>query len=342
MTTNNQPTTMKDIAEQFGVSIATVSRALSGSKRVSEEKREAICRYAREHDFYPNDIAKSLRYSRRKPIRIIGVIVPEFTHYYFSSVLTGIEEAATERDYRIMVTTSRDSYEREVAVCQMFEAHQVCGVIVSQAKDTVQYDHFRSLSSKGIPIVFYDRICTGIDASRVVVDDYMGAYVAVKHLIDTGCRRIAFYGMAGNTEIGKNRYNGWRDALLKSGMEPEDSLTRLCDNRDDAERITPELLNRTDRPDAFFCVNDDTAIGVLYTAKRMGLRIPEDVSVCGFTNGQRAIACDPQLTTVEQRGVQVGREAANILIDKAEGIIPPTKTEKRVVRTRLVVRGSSR
>lgn len=133
MTTENQPTTMKDIAEKFGVSIATVSRALSGSKRVSEEKRNAICRYAREHDFYPNDIAKSLRNSRHKPIRIIGVIVPEFTHYYFSSVLTGIEEAATERDYRIIVATSRESYEREVAVCQMFEAHQVCGVIVSQA-----------------------------------------------------------------------------------------------------------------------------------------------------------------------------------------------------------------
>lgn len=342
MTTENQPTTMKDIAEKFGVSIATVSRALSGSKRVSEEKRNAICRYAREHDFYPNDIAKSLRNSRRKPIRIIGVIVPEFTHYYFSSVLTGIEEAATEHDYRIIVATSRESYEREVAVCQMFEAHQVCGVIVSQAKDTVKYDHFKSLLSKGIPIVFYDRICTGVDASRVVVDDYTGAFMAVQHLIETGCKRIAFYGMAVSTEIGKNRYNGWHDALLKAGMHPDDSFVRLCDNREDAERITPEMLSRTDRPDAFFCVNDDTAIGVLYTAKRMGLRVPEDVSVCGFTNGQRAVACDPQLTTVEQRGVTVGREAANILIDKAEGLIPPQKTEKRVVRTRLVVRGSSR
>ena len=298
MTTENQPTTMKDIAEKFGVSIATVSRALSGSKRVSEEKRNAICRYAREHDFYPNDIAKSLRNSRRKPIRIIGVIVPEFTHYYFSSVLTGIEEAATERDYRIIVATSRESYEREVAVCQMFEAHQVCGVIVSQAKDTVKYDHFKSLLSKGIPIVFYDRICTGVDASRVVVDDYTGAFMAVQHLIETGCKRIAFYGMAVSTEIGKNRYNGWHDALLKAGIHPDDSFVRLCDNREDAERITPEMLNRTDRPDAFFCVNDDTAIGVIYTA--------------------------------------------NILIDKAEGLIPPQKIEKRVIRTRLVVRGSSR
>ena len=95
-------------------------------------------------------------------------------------------------------------------------------------------------------------------------------------------------------------------------------------------------------PDAFFCVNDDTAIGVMYTAKRMGFKVPDEISVCGFTNGNRAIACDPQLTTVEQRGKEVGREAADILIDKVEGIIPTDKIEKRVVRTRLVVRGSSR
>lgn len=152
------------------------------------------------------------------------------------------------------------------------------------------------------------------------------------HLIETGCRRIAFYGMAGKAEVGKNRYNGYRDALLKAGLKPDDSLAIVCDNRSDAERLTPNILRRDDRPDAFFCVNDDTAIGVMYTAKRMGFNIPDDVAVCGFTNGSRAVACDPQLTTVEQRGVEVGREAANILIDKVEGLTDPDKVEKRVVK----------
>lgn len=333
---------MKDIAEKFGVSVSTVSRALSGSTRVRKEKRDAICQYAREHDFYPNNIAQSLRNSKREPVKLIGVIVPELTHYYFASVLTGIEEAATARGYRIIITMSKESYEREAQICQMFEAHQVCGVIVSQAKDTTRYEHFQSLLNKGITLVFFDRICTGVNASLVVVDDYMGAFKAVSHLIGTGCKRIAFYGMRGNAEIGKNRYNGYCDALFKAGMKPEESLIIACDNRNDAERITPGMLERDDRPDAFFCVNDDTAIGVMYTAKRMGFRIPDDISVCGFTNGNRAVACDPMLTTVEQRGVEVGKEAATILMDKVEKLSDPDKIEKRVVRTRLVVRGSSR
>lgn len=137
-----QPTTMKDIAEHFGVSIATVSRALNGSARVSEEKRNLICEYAHANNFYPNDIAKSLRNSHKQPVKVIGVIVPEFTHYYFSTILNGIEDAASKRGYRIIATTSREQYEREVQLCQMFEAHQVCGVIVSQAKETQDYAHF--------------------------------------------------------------------------------------------------------------------------------------------------------------------------------------------------------
>lgn len=337
-----QPTTMKDIAEHFGVSIATVSRALNGSPRVSEQKRKMICEYAHIHNFYPNDIAKSLRNSHRQPIRVIGVIVPEFTHYYFSSVLNGIEDAASQRGYRIIATTSREKYEREVQLCQMFEAHQVCGVIVSQAKETTDYAHFQSLIDRGIPLVFYDRICTGVDASLVVVDDYQGAFAAVTHLIETGCKHIAYYGMKGRTVLGRNRYNGYRDALLKAGIHPDPSLVFVCDNREDAESITPDILRRENRPDAFFCVNDDTAIGVMYTAKHMGLQVPNDISVCGFTNGERAIACDPQLTTVEQRGTKVGEEAAKILIDKVEGATPKERIEKRIVRTRLVVRGSTK
>src|SRR5574344_3093932 len=334
--------TMKDIARDLGVSIATVSRALKDSPRISASQKERIQAYAREHNFYPNVIGEALRHSKVQPMKVIGVIIPELVHYYFMSVLSGIEEEARARGYRVMVAQSNERYDKEVAICDSFYKNKVCGIIVSQAKDTKQYDHFRKLMDNGVPLVFYDRICTGVNCSRVVVDDYMGAYTAVTHLIDTGCKRIAFFGSPLTLEISKNRFNGYKDALLKHGLIYDESITRLCDNRADAEAITPDLLELENRPDAFFAVNDDTAIGIMYTAKRMGLRVPDDVSICGFTNGNRAIACDPMLTTVEQRGVMVGEEAANILIGHVEGSIPLDKMERRVVRTRLVIRGTTK
>ena len=333
---------MKDIARALGVSIATVSRALQDSPRISEERRNIIKRYAREHHFNPNFMAGSLRKSRVQPLRIIGVILPEFAHYYFSSILTGIEEEAAKRGYRVIVARSNEKYEQEVEICRSFAEYNVCGAIVSQAKDTKDYSHFVKLQELGIPLVFYDRICTGLNVSRVVVDDYMGAFNAVNYLIATGCRRIAFYGSPMQLEISKNRYNGYKDAILKAGLKVDESLVVECDNRTTAEDITPRILDREVIPDGFFAVNDDTAIGIMYTAKRMGYRVPQDISICGFTNGQRAIACDPMLTTVEQRGVKVGQESVDILINQVEGVIPLDKVEKRVVRTRLVVRGTTR
>lgn len=340
MPEKNTPITMKDIARELNVSVATVSRALKDSPRISAKRRNEIRRYAEEHNFSPNIIAESLR--NRRVIKVIGVIVPQFTHFYFSSVLSGIEEEADKYDYRILVAQSLEQYDREVEICKSFYENKVCGILVSQAINTSRYDHFADLINKNVPLVFFDRICTGMNTCRVVVDDYMGSLAAVEYLIKTGCRHVAFYGSSMNLEISKNRYNGWHDALQKHGIDPATCVKIYCDNREHAESITPEVLKMENRPDAFFAVNDDTAIGIMYTAKHMGLRIPEDISVCGFTNGQRAIACDPMLTTVEQNGKEVGRQAANILIGKAEGLIPLDKIEKRVVRTRLVVRGSTK
>jgi len=340
--TESNNITMKDIARELGVSVATVSRALKDSPRISEERRRQIQAYAREHDFMPNAIAESLRHSRVHPVRVIGVIMPELIHYYFSTILRGIEEAASARGYHIMVAQSGERYEREVELCRSFYENRVCGVIVSQAKDTQRYDHFQRLIDSGVPLVFYDRISTGVNASRVVVDDYQGAFNAVSHLIATGCRRIAFFGSPLNLEISKNRYNGYKDALFTNGLPFDEHLTRICDNRIDAERITPDLFDGDYYPDGFFAVNDDTAIGILYAVKRMGLRVPQDISICGFTNGERATSCDPMLTTVEQRGIRVGEEAANILIDHVEGRIPLDHVERRVVKTRLILRETTR
>ena len=338
----NVSLTMKDIAAEMGVSVATVSRALKDSPRISKELRQKIQQYARDHHFTPNVLAESLRHSKVKPQKLIGVIVPELVHYYFMTILKGIEEEAEAHGYRVVVAQSGERYEHEVRLCQSFFENKVCGVIVSQAKDTQRYEHFQRLIDAGVPLVFYDRICTGVNASRVVVDDYMGAFNAVTHLINTGCRRIAYFGSQLNLEIAKNRFNGYKDALLKHGLPFNEELTRICDNRADAEMLMPSMFDGDVYPDAFFAVNDDTAIGILYSVKRMGLRVPEDISICGFTNGVRATSCDPMLTTVEQRGVRVGEEAASILIGHVEGTIPMDHAEKRIVRTRLILRGTTR
>ena len=333
---------MKDIARELGVSVATVSRALKDSHLISDEQKKKIQKYADDHNFTPNLLASNLRKNLGQQLKVIGVIVPQIAHYYFSTVLSGIEKEASSRGYMIIVAQSDEMFEREVQICEAFRKTRVCGVIVSQAKDTVEYNHFQKLIDSNIPLVFYDRICTGLNTSRVVVDDYQGAFSAVEHLIECGCKRIAFYRTPMKIEITKNRYNGYRDALLKHGLPVEDSLDIVCDNRIDAEDITPDILKGKNPPDGFFAINDDTALGILYSAKRMGMQIPTDIQICGFSNGVRAISCEPMLTTVEQRGTMIGHEATDILINHVEGNIPKGKIDKRIVKTRLIVRGTTK
>lgn len=339
---NDNNITMKDIARALNTSVATVSRALSNSQSISKERREAIQQYAREHNFTPNILAKDLRNTKIKPAKIIGLILPEVIHYYFATVLDGVEEEARRRGYRVIVGQSHESYEREKELCRALYESRVCGIIVSLAKDTKDYQHFRELQSSGLPLIFFDRICHGINASRVVVDDYNGAFNAVSYLVKTGCRRIAFFGSPMHLEISKNRYNGYKDALQQNGLTIDEKLVRICDNREDAERVTPELLLLDNRPDAFFAINDDTAIGILRVVKRSGLRVPDDVSIFGFSDGFRSRASDPQLTSVNQRGQEVGREAVDILVSEVEGTLPADKVNKRIVRTEIVIRGTTR
>ena len=333
---------MKDIAKDLGISVATVSRALSNSPRISEECRKKVQNYAKEHNFVVDVMASSLRKGVKKPVKMIGVIMPEFVHYYFSSVLEGIETEAVANGYMVVVARSKERYENESRICENFLKQNVAGVIVSQAKDTTHYEHFKKLIEAGIPLVFYDRICTGVNVSRVVVDDYQGAFNAVSYLIEKNSHNIVFYGSPMQLEISKNRFNGYRDALLKNKIPYNEQLFVECDSRADAEVMTPKLMEEHPEVDAFFCVNDDTAVGVLYSVLRMGYKVPEDIQIIGFGNDYHAKACNPMLTTVEQKGINVGEEAANILIDHIEGRIPKDKVDKRIVRTRLLVRGTTK
>lgn len=330
--------TIKDIARELGVSPSTVSRALKDNPDISQETRDTIHKYAREHNYQPNVLALNLRTSRSNTI---GIIIPQLVHHFFSCVLSGIEQKAAEAGYNILVAQSDEKYENEVRITRSFLAARVCGVIASLAKDTSQYDHYQKLLDNNIPIVFYDRICTGINTERVVVDDYAGSFAAVEYMIQTGCKRIFFYSSAPHLEISKNRRNGYLDAMKKYKIPVDESMIKLCDNREQAIAITPDLLESERRPDGFFAINDETASGILYSCKLVGLKVPEQVSICGFTDGAIAQSTDPKLTTVEQHGEEVGKSAIHLLIDKIEGKTAD-RSGNRIVKTNLVVRGTTK
>ncbi len=334
---NKPQITIKDIARALHVSPSTVSRALKDNPDISRETRELIHAYANEHHYKPNVLAVNLRSSSSNTI---GVIVPQLVHHFFSCVLSGIEKMATDAGYNILLAQSNESYEQEVKIVHSFLAARVCGVIASLAKETSQYDHYQELLDHNIPIVFYDRICTGLKTERVVVDDYAGSFAAVEYMIQTGCKRILFYGADPHLEITKNRRNGYLDAMKKYKIPVDDSMIKLCDTRERAIAITPDLIEGENRPDGFFAINDETASGILYACKRAGIKVPDEVSICGFTDGAIAQNTDPKLTTVEQHGEEVGRMAFSILAGKLED--SDGQSNNKIVRTNLVVRGTTK
>jgi DNA-binding LacI/PurR family transcriptional regulator len=331
--------TIKDIARELNISASTVSRALQDHPDISKATKEAVNAYAKKYHYKPNAIALSLKMKRTN---VIGVLVPEMVHHFFSSVFAGIEDVANEKGYNVIVCQTSEKYEKEVKNVETLISARVSGVLASISKETEKYDHFQELIDDGTPLVFFDRICTGLKTDRVIADDYTGAYNAVEHLIKTGCKRIAFYGAPANLEISKNRKNGYIDALRANSIGIDNSLIFECDSRDAAIELTPAVLKEAKRPDAFFAINDDTASGILYATKRAGLSVPEDISICGFGDGVIAKTSDPELTTVQQNGYEMGVESCRMLLSRIQEENDPTQVTHRVIRTNLIKRGTTR
>ena len=330
--------TIKDIARELNISPSTVSRALKNHPDISQATKDSVNKYAKDFNYKPNSLALSLRMIRNNTI---GIIVPEIIHYFFSSILSGIEQVANREGFNVIISQSNEDYATEVRNTQALIATRVSGVLASLSKHTTNYDHFQDIIDSEIPLVFFDRICIGINTDRVVVDDYSGAFAAVEYLIQTGCKRIAFYSSPLHLEISKNRKNGYLDALRKYALPVDESLIYVCDTREEAIIITPEILDQPNRPDGFFAINDHCAAGIMYAVKSAKLRIPEDVAIFGFSDGELAKACDPMLSTVEQHGYEMGKNAAALLLDKINGKTHGQYTNK-IVRTNLIIRGTTK
>ncbi|MCY1633776.1 LacI family DNA-binding transcriptional regulator [Marinifilum sp. D737] len=331
--------TIKDIAKELGISASTVSRALKDHPDISAKTKEAVNELAKKWHYKPNAVALSLRHSKSN---VIGVIIPEIVHHFFSSVISGIEKIAHEAGYNVMMFQSNESYERELANVQALLSSRVDGVLVSMSKETRNFSHFKELRNNGIPVVFFDRVCNEISSDNVIVDDFAGAFTAVEHLINTGCKRIAHLSAPQHMLLGQNRQKGYRQALLKHKLPIDDELIIKCDSFEEALEKTPDLLRLPQPPDAIFAVNELTAAGALSVVKKTGFRVPDDISIIGFTDGVVSRTSDPALTTLEQHGYEVGLRASELLVGRIKEGEMDYEPVTKVVKTNLIVRGSTK
>jgi LacI family transcriptional regulator len=329
--------TIKDIAKELGIAPSTVSKALKGHHDISSSTKDSVRKLAEQWNYKPDQIALSLKSGLSKTI---GVIVPEIVHYFFSTVISGIEDLAYDSGYHVMFCQSSELYAREVKAVETLLSSRVDGILVSVSKETQNTDHFRKILDNNIPLVFFDRVCEEIDTDRVVVDDESGAFEAVSHLISIGCKNIIHLSGPPNLTIGKNRTDGYRRALKENNIPVDESNIIRCDSREDANLLVPGLLNRPVRPDGIFAVNDLTAAAAMKIINDMGFRIPADVAVVGFTSGLISDITNPTLTSVEQHGYMIGKEAVRLLINRLEkNHDSPSQT--KIVKTELVLKGST-
>ncbi|WP_020533695.1 LacI family DNA-binding transcriptional regulator [Flexithrix dorotheae] len=334
--------TIKDLARELKISAATVSRALKDHPDISKSTKKAVISLAEKLNYQPNSVAQSLRHSKTNTI---GIIVPEIIHYFFSSVISGIEDVAYTEGYNVMICQSNEKIEREIANTNALLSNRVDGFLVSISKSTNNFDHFQNILNRNVPLVFFDRICTDINTHSVSVEDYEGAYKATRHLVEIGCKKIAHLSGPQNLLISYNRRQGYQDALLHHNLPLKNEWVLVADSLEDGFEAAKKLasLPKQDRPDAIFAVNDITAVGAMKALKECGLKIPEDMAIIGFSDDQKlAPLLEPPLSSVAQPGFEIGQEAIKLFLKE---ISKPEKDgifEKKILKTELIIRESTR
>lgn len=329
--------TIKDIARELKISVSTVSRALQNHPDISERTKDLVRDCARQLNYKPNIMASNLRTSKNTTI---GVVIPELNHHFFSSILDGIEQTANEAGYNILICQTGEDVQKEIRSVQTLIGSRVAGMLVGVSKQTAQLHHLQEVLDNSIPLVLYDRPCPSLPCDQVVSDDYMGAFNAVEYLIQTGKRKVMFMSSSFQLEVSRRRYQGWRDALMRYHIPIHDNMIVECDTRSGAIIATPRILQSEDRPEAIFCVNDDCAAGVLHAAQIMGVKVPDELSICGFSNAPICRATVPMLTTVQQHGVAIGKRATMRLLKRLAGEDRIPQTE--MVPTDLIVRETTK
>jgi len=330
--------TINDIAHALNVSKSTVSRALRNSHDINPETKRIILEFAQKADYHPDFTGQSLR---SRCTHTIGVIVPAYNIPFYSLAICGIQDYAMKQGYNVMVCHSREQYEIEIRNVEALLTANVDGIIISVARDTEKNEHIRRLKKKGIPLVLFNRVIENFKAAKVVVNDYYGAYNMVKYLISTGCKNIAHIGGPENLLLSNNRRIGYTDALKDSGITiREEIITKGDFTIESGVLCMNHLLESQKEIDAVFCVCDSVAFGAMKVIKASGRKIPDDISVAGFTNEPMAELVEPALTTMNQPVYEIGETAARLLFAQFED--PDLPAELCVMETDIVVRNSTR
>ena len=291
---------------------------------------------AKRLNYRPNPFAQSLR---KEGPRIIGVVVPNLVTHFYAAVLDGIEDEARRTGYSVISSNSHESCEDEMRAIDNFVNLHVEGIIASVSQNTTDYSHFEKVSKMGIPLVFFGRTCLPDLFSSVTANGDVAAKKATQHLIDTGSRRIAFLGGPNHLDMVKRRKHGYLEALRDNRI-PIDRELVVC-NRIDFDTVveaTTKLLQIENRPDAILAVNDTVTFAAFTAVKEMGLRIPEDVALIGFTDDQHARYVTPQMSAIEDQSYKMGCVAYDLLQKSISG--DPNKY-KKIVPQKLVIRGTS-
>ena len=336
MAVNKHRTSLKDLAQELGVSIATVSRALRSSPEIGQDMQAKVKELAKRRNYRPNPFAQSLR---KEAPRVIGVVVPNLVTHYYAAVLDGIEDEARKEGYSVISANTHEDTSAEIRAIDNFINLHVEGIIACLSQNTTDYSHFEEIANMGIPLVFFGRTCLSDRFSSVMANGDEAAFQATQHLIDTGSRRIAFIGGPNHLDMMRRRKHGYLEALRENRIAIDRDLV-ACEKIDYqwAMDTTTRLLQQENRPDAILAFNDIITFAAFTAIKQQGLRIPEDVALIGFTDDVHAQYVTPRMSAIEDQSRLMGQTACQLLLKNIGG---DTKIYREIVPQKLVIRETS-
>ncbi|RZK41084.1 MAG: LacI family transcriptional regulator [Pedobacter sp.] len=329
---------IKKLAEALNLSKSTVSRAFRDNSDIKADTKDRILAKARELNYQPNHYASNLREQKS---RTIAIIVPELANNYFSQTIHGIERIARLHDYHILIYVTDDDYQKEIDFIRHLHNGRADGIIMSASGEANNHSYLNRLGGKRLPLVFFDRVYDDIDVPRVVTDDYDSSFKATEHLIEQGCKKIAYLVINKNLSIGKTRMQGYIDALEKHKLKFDDEYIVDCSNSYEENDIIIKDALKHLKPDGIFASVERLAFATYYACFDLKLNIPTDLKVIGFSSLKIAPLLNPSLTTITQPATEIGGQAAQLLFDMLEGDGATKSTEEVVLKSTLFARNST-